>query len=481
MPFNNSLQGADLKRLLEIFDSPAIKAVTTLSPDWPDRHQKLVNDLRRHLWRQGDGVDRPMRVVIVGPTGSGKSTLLNGLVGQAVTRAGSVRPTTTWPLVYVQRQHASQMAEDPLRYEVVSGLAPILDDICLVDTPDIDSTNLANHQLAASALDMADVVIFVASALRYADMVPWKVLRGLESRGVPVIHVLNRVSSDSSGVVTDFRRLLRREKMSGGEVIRVSEHRLADQGILPDAAVRVLRRALLDRVDERGQESELMMRASLEDLNSRARAFFEELDRGLESRAGLHRRLHLDLSVLDTTPLAEPVDDWSRQLQVDRRRNRVTVRSLRRRGLDGDVCERIGSQIRAELMSCLEKSVALFDLDDDNGLVLDLRPQTPETRKPIAGILDGAVDRWFYRPGVGAGDTELTSYQNALRAVVALRASQKRIDSEPEPSLREMMSDVVRELAGLAGRIDVAAARSALDAGRAILKDISPSPALLNA
>ena len=43
--------------------------------------------------------------------------------------------------------------------------------------------------MAETMIDNADIVVYVSSALRYADLVPWEVLRRAHSRGVPVIQV----------------------------------------------------------------------------------------------------------------------------------------------------------------------------------------------------------------------------------------------------------------------------------------------------
>ena len=54
---------------------------------------------------------------------------------------------------------------------------PILEELILVDTPDIDSTSVEHRAMAETMIDNADIVVYVSSALRYADLVPWEVLR----------------------------------------------------------------------------------------------------------------------------------------------------------------------------------------------------------------------------------------------------------------------------------------------------------------
>ena len=65
--------------------------------------------------------------------------------------------------------------------------------VALLDAPDIDSVVDANRALAAQLLDAADLWLFVTTAARYADAVPWEFLRRAVARGVGIGLVLNRV------------------------------------------------------------------------------------------------------------------------------------------------------------------------------------------------------------------------------------------------------------------------------------------------
>ena len=50
--------------------------------------------------------------------------------------------------------------------------------LAILDAPDIDSVVAENRQLAAQLLAAADLWLFVTSAARYADAVPWDFLSG---------------------------------------------------------------------------------------------------------------------------------------------------------------------------------------------------------------------------------------------------------------------------------------------------------------
>ena len=142
------------------------------------RRDWIIRTIRDYLLpRMGDHT-APLIVVFAGPTGAGKSTLLNSVTGAAHTLAGPLRPTTKDPLVLSSETRAGEYRHiGGVVCDVVTGRAPILEELILVDTPDIDSTAVEHRAMAETMIDNADVVVYVSSALRYADLVPWEVLR----------------------------------------------------------------------------------------------------------------------------------------------------------------------------------------------------------------------------------------------------------------------------------------------------------------
>ena len=57
--------------------------------------------------------------------------------------------------------------------------------LALLDAPDIDSLVAENRTLAAQLICAADVWIMVTTAARYADAVPWHLLRTAKEYGRP--------------------------------------------------------------------------------------------------------------------------------------------------------------------------------------------------------------------------------------------------------------------------------------------------------
>lgn len=189
----------------------------------PDRapRQAIVTELswflRTYLLPRLADLDAPAVVVLVGSTGAGKSTLLTSLAQTAVSPPGAVRPTTSRPVAWTHARHRDRYGNDLLpsfaadgrALEVVGHDHDELAGITLVDTPDLDSVVTAHRELADELLAAADLVVYVTSAQRYADAVPWEVLRRVRDRGVPLQVVLNRVPEAAGDqIAADLRRRL---------------------------------------------------------------------------------------------------------------------------------------------------------------------------------------------------------------------------------------------------------------------------------
>ena len=300
----NPLQG-ELSRLAEGLEDLDTKAAAMLVPDLVDERDRIVRAIRGYLVPRLTDPDRPMTVVVAGPTGSGKSTIFNSLAGFELAETGALRPTTKMPLVATTAEHAGLFRElGGVRCHVATVRAPILTRMALVDTPDIDSTSVEHRKMAELLIDAADVVVFVTSALRYADRVPWEVLRRAVDRGAPLITVLNRLTSSSGGAVNDYRALLSRAGIEA-EIVRVPEQR-GGPGLtrVPSLAVRELSRRLRALADE-SDGGRLAGMTVAENV-------LADASRLVDSLAGLSHLVERQLSQID-----EVVDRGRARLRLD--------------------------------------------------------------------------------------------------------------------------------------------------------------------
>jgi hypothetical protein len=116
--------------------------------------------------------------------------------------------------------------------------------LALLDSPDIDSVLAENRALANQLLAAADAWLFVTTAARYADAVPWGFLETARDRGTALSVVLNRVPDDArTEVSTHLSQMLRAHDLGGAELLVVPEVALQDE-LLPDTALAPVRRWL---------------------------------------------------------------------------------------------------------------------------------------------------------------------------------------------------------------------------------------------
>jgi energy-coupling factor transporter ATP-binding protein EcfA2 len=280
-------------------------------PDGADlaaERDRIAGTVRNYLIPRATEPDVPITIVFAGPTGSGKSTLINSVIGEELTRTGVLRPTTRSPVVLAPERLASRFASIAgVPCHVISVSEHRLGSTVLIDSPDIDSTSTRHRAMAETLIDNADIVVFVTSALRYADDVPWQVLRRALAREAPVLGVLNRVGSATAGAIVDFKSRLSAAGLPP-DLITVGEHHLAE-GIqrVPDLAIRSLRKRLGRLIDEGGAGSRRLFSTVLSSTLEQTRTLMrslseieEELD-DLEAELSVYladRQTHLDITGL---------------------------------------------------------------------------------------------------------------------------------------------------------------------------------------
>ncbi|WP_278236951.1 GTPase [Isoptericola sp. AK164] len=155
---------------------------------------RLLAQLDEHLLPRLAELSSPAIVVVAGSTGAGKSTLYNSLLGEEVSAAGVLRPTTREPVLAFNPADADVIAEGPVtELSRVVHHAGVPRGTALLDAPDLDSFVQENRSTAQQLLEAADLWLFVTTASRYGDALPWQALARATERGASVAMVLNRV------------------------------------------------------------------------------------------------------------------------------------------------------------------------------------------------------------------------------------------------------------------------------------------------
>ncbi|MBR5951455.1 MAG: dynamin family protein [Actinomycetaceae bacterium] len=241
-------------------------ALAQMSFPLPSVHGEDAEEIRKDIVRQLEdyilpryaSLDAPLIAVVGGSTGSGKSTLVNSLLHQNIARASAIRPTTRRPLL-IHNPHDAHWFNDS---RVLPGLARVSGQaegasshnelalaasdavpqgLALLDSPDIDSVVEENRRLAFQLLSAADLWVFVTTAARYADAVPWAMLDEAASRDIVIAVVLDRVPiGDAPAVRSDLHARLDERGLGSAPLFVISEG-LGEDGFVPTESVEPIR------------------------------------------------------------------------------------------------------------------------------------------------------------------------------------------------------------------------------------------------
>jgi predicted GTPase len=218
--------------------------------------KEMVDQLEDYVIPRVTTLEAPLLAVVGGSTGAGKSTLVNSLVGRKVTQPGLLRPTTRSPVLVHNPDDGSWFGADRLLPELERVDHPTTDPealqlvsadavpagLAILDAPDVDSVVEENRELAAELLAAADLWLFVTSAARYADQVPWEFLRQAAERSTAVAIVLDRTPQEAvQTVATHLARMLASRGLKDSPLFVVNEGPVSDQGLLPPEYVEEIR------------------------------------------------------------------------------------------------------------------------------------------------------------------------------------------------------------------------------------------------
>lgn len=288
-------------------------ALVALPLDVPEAEQRratrgeMVDQLQDYVLPRLAQIEAPLLTVVGGSTGAGKSTLVNSLVGRRVTEPGVLRPTTRSPVLvhhpadghwFEQGRilpglaRTSRATGDPGALQLVADPG-VPEGLAVLDAPDIDSVERANRTLASELLAAADLWLFVTSAARYADQVPWDFLKAAAERSTAVAIVLDRTAPEAVAEVSGhLARMLTAQGLRDSPLFVVTEGRVDDDGLLAASNVADIRSwldALAADANARAAVVKQTLDGAIRSLSSRSQ---EVADAAAEQVAMVDRLRH---------------------------------------------------------------------------------------------------------------------------------------------------------------------------------------------
>ena len=356
----------------------------------------IAGQIDDYLLPRLEQIDAPLLVVVGGSTGAGKSTLVNSIIGRVLSPAGVLRPTTTTPVIVSNPGdlgwfHDGRILPGLPRltgapHQGEHGLFLVGDDdvppgLALLDAPDVDSVVEANRLLASQLLAAADLWLFTTTAARYADAVPWDLLRAARERSAAVALVLNRVPPEAmEEVPSHLQEMLTTERLGEVDVITIPEVAL-DGELLGAEALKPLR-SWLDGLASSAERRKEVIRSTLDgalrSLTPRVEVVAQQLevqtsaagDLGAEARRAYAAAME-DVGAALSSPgilRGEVLARWhefigtadfmrSVQTTIGRLRDRISDVLTGRPPVEAEVRSAVESNIEVAVISACDKAV----------------------------------------------------------------------------------------------------------------------------
>lgn len=241
--------------LRDAVEASVLPLATPGQPQGLTVRRELLQQLDDYVLPRLRAIDAPLLAVVGGSTGAGKSTLVNSIVGASVSRSGVLRPTTTSPVLVHHPEDQKWFSDQRILpslarvtgapgEESQPGTVRLVESttlpsgMALLDAPDIDSVVQSNRELAGQLLSAADLWLFVTTAARYADAVPWDLLRTAAERGTAVAIVLDRIAPAAVDEIRPhLAGMLREQGLPTAPIFTIPESSLTADGFLPPEAM----------------------------------------------------------------------------------------------------------------------------------------------------------------------------------------------------------------------------------------------------
>ncbi len=441
-----------LGRLRDALTSTTLRLGIVGGDEARAERDELANQIDDHLLPRLASMDAPLLAVIGGSTGAGKSTIVNSVVGDDVSAAGVLRPTTRSPVLIchpdevaafsdgrvlpdLPRTTSAEAVGRQLAVRPHTGIGP---GLALLDAPDIDSIEDANRELATQLLGAADLWLFTTTAARYADAVPWAFLRRAVERGVTLAVVVNRVPPGAADeIAPHLSSMLTEAGLPDVPIFAIDEGELVDER-LPGDAVAPVRGLLDDLAGDAEQRREVIRRTlagALDSVEARSarvlgaarhhdEAAAELLDDVTTELERARRRLADDLSG-GTLLRDEVLDRWQELIGTGELMRALQSRlsSLRDRiaaAFTGR--QRQAEDVAGELTSTIERLV----VDHADALADAIHRSWLDRRAGVALVDDDSTLRRASLDVRDQAARTVRDWQGDVLALVAERGSSKR-------------------------------------------------------
>ena len=396
----------------------------------------MTRQLDDYILPRSASMDSPLTIVVGGSTGAGKSTLVNTLLGEPLTQSGAIRPTTRHPVLLYRAEDEAALAPDRflptlprtrtsgmnagsqalpgLDPKIARALIPITTSalpqgIALIDAPDIDSVSEENRTLAKELLSATDLWLFVTTANRYADAVPWELLHAAAARSIAIAVVLNRVpEGDEEAIETDLRRMLREAGIEALLIHTVTEQPRDDRGLINPISLAPLTlwiRELGADAPARAAIARTTLAGTVETLARNLRTLALEQ----EGQQASHRALALVAS-----------EEYEKALA----------------GIDAALSD--GSLLRGEVLSRWHDFVGTGDffrsLDSTIGRLRDRVGSALRGQPAAAQKVEDALESGIYAVVVDAASRASEGTRARWRSTRAGRSLLHRLDAAPDPT-----------------------------------------------
>ena len=220
---------------------------------------------------------------------------------------GLLRPTTRSPVLVHHPDDASWFGAERLLPDLERVDHPTTDPaalqlvaadevpagLAILDAPDVDSVVEENRELAAQLLAAADLWLFVTSAARYADQVPWEFLRQAAERSTSVAIVLDRTPAEAvQTVATHLARMLASRGLKDSPLFVVHEGPISEDELLPADHVAEIRGWLESLAGDAGARQQVVIQTLDGAVRTLTRRTYPVADAAAEQVAVADRLRH---------------------------------------------------------------------------------------------------------------------------------------------------------------------------------------------